>query len=328
LLDATLPDRKILKVLHPQVDVVADISVAMPPSVFIRQVRDAPTSKAKLGNGKEGNDKNRKAIRRYVLKRWFETGRQATLVICQLEYEQWLRENLPKEITVAHYNNVAGLDIFRDVRLLVLVGRTQPGPDAVETIAGALSGAMPTAAAHRNPLTDFIWYTPTRRGIRLKDGSGVPVINDQHPDPLCETIRQQICERELVQGIGRGRGVNRNEDHPLDIELLFNTVLPITVDEVVKWDAPSLLWEIALDGVVLTSASDLVRVWPEIWTSLSKADRTIAGGLPALPGFVEVAYQLAGAKMKTRTAYFDLSLIPEPRAWLQERAGLLSLYRF
>lgn len=45
-----------------------------------------------------------------------------------------------------------------------------------------------------------------------------------------------------------------------------------------------------------------------------------------LPGFTKVTYRLVGAKMKSRTAWVDLSLIPDPRAWLEARLGNLSLY--
>jgi hypothetical protein len=319
LLDATLPDIEILKVLHRQVEIVADISVQMPPWVRVRQVRGAPTSASRLGSV----EKHRRAIRRYILQRWFETGRQATLVICQLEYEEWLRDKVPKGISVAHYNNIAGIDDFKDVRLQILIGRVQPGPDAVEAYAGALSGAMPKQATYRNPVSGFIWYSQVWRGIRLRDGSGVPILCDQHPDPLGEQVRWQICEREAIQSDGRARGVNRDLDHPLDTDWLFNTVLPRTADEVVEWDTPSLLWETIVDGVMLTSPVDLMKAWPDIWTGLSKAESTIADGLPDLPGFARVTYQLVGPKMKPRIGYFDLSLIPEPRRWLEKRLGRL-----
>lgn len=266
LLDATLPDCRILKELLPQIDIVADIDVALPDSVFVRQVLSAPTSDSKLSGKDEGNEKKRKAIRRYILKRWIETGRQAALVICQLEFEEWLRGKLPDEIRLAHFNNIVGLDDHRDVRLMILIGRTQPGPEAPEAHAGALSGVMPEPATHCNPTTGFTWYTPELRRIKLKNGNGmgVPVLGDLHPDPLAEQVRWQICERELVQAFGRARAINRTPETPLDVELLFNTVLPITVNEAASWEEPSLLWEIITQGVVLTSRVDLMKAWPGI----------------------------------------------------------------
>jgi Bifunctional DNA primase/polymerase, N-terminal/Primase C terminal 2 (PriCT-2) len=77
LLDATLPDRSILQVYHPQVEVVADIKVAMPPHVRVQQILQAPTSSNKLDNKKHLDE-----VYRYILRRFIEIGRQPTLVIC------------------------------------------------------------------------------------------------------------------------------------------------------------------------------------------------------------------------------------------------------
>ena len=51
-----------------------------------------------------------------------------------------------------------------------------------------------------------------------------------------------------MQALGRARGVNRTRETPLDIDLLFDTCLPITVDEVVIWQPPSLLIATAAEG--------------------------------------------------------------------------------
>jgi hypothetical protein len=319
LLDATLPGKSILQVYHRHVEVAADVKVAMPPHVRIRQILRAPTTATKL----IGKERHLSEFRRHVLHRWMETGRQQTLVVCQEKAEEWLAEKLPDSITVAHFNDIAGLDDYKDARLLILAGRTQPGPEAVEALAAALTGAQPAAVA-ADP-RGFAWYPQIERGIRTADGRGIAVHGDQHPDAAAEDIRWQICEAELIQALGRGRAVNRTAASPLDVDLLFNTCLPITVDAVETWERAelSLLIETAVDGVMLTSPVDMVRVFPSIWPNRTKADRTIKQGVPSLPGFQPVTYQLVGDKMKPRVAYFDLSLIPDPQAWLEERLGKL-----
>ena len=72
LLDATLPPLPLLQVYHPQVEVTADIRAAMPAHTRIRQVLGAPTSSNKLDD-----DRHLDSMRRYILQRWIETGRQA-----------------------------------------------------------------------------------------------------------------------------------------------------------------------------------------------------------------------------------------------------------
>ena len=322
LIDATLPSLDILRVSHPRAELKADIDVALPDCVTVRQITGTPTSKTKLVSG-EHVAKHQEDVLRFILQRFIETGRQKTLVIAPLDYEEWLTGKLPNGIATAHHNAIAGLDEFRDVRLEILIGRPQPGPQSVETIAATLSGAMPECVDGDG----FNWYPQKRRGIRLRDGSGVAVIGDEHPDPLCEAVRQQICEAELVQAIGRARGVNRDASSPLDIDLLFDVVLPITIDDQDIWQRPSLFISTAIDGVMLTSKADLMKIWPHLFTDKNVADRAIAKGVPALPGFELISYRPAGAKMKWRIGHFDRSLIPDPAAWLSERLGPVQVNR-
>ena len=61
----------------------------------------------------------------------------------------------------------------------------------------------------------------------------------------------------------------------------------------------------AAEGVMLTAPVDMVRLWPDLWPNEKAADRTMAAGVPALPGFEQVAYQLKGPKMKQRIGHFD-----------------------
>jgi putative DNA primase/helicase len=126
-------------------------------------------------------------------------------------------------------------------------------------------------------------------------------------------------EGKLIQALGRGRGINRTEQTPLDVDLLFDTCLPIKVNDVSIWRRPSALVETAAEGVMLTAQSDMVKVYPEIWPNNSAADRTVEQGVPKLPGLAPVTYQLEGRKR--RLAYFDLTIIPEPMVWLGERLG-------
>ena len=91
------------------------------------------------------------------------------------------------------------------------------------------------------------------------------------------------------------------------------------MSDVSNWRRPSALVETAVEGVMLTAQSDMVKVYPKIWSNNSAADRTMDQGAPELPGFAPVTYQLAGRKQ--RLAYFDLTIIPEPMVWLRERLG-------
>ncbi|MGZ3281496.1 MAG: hypothetical protein ACXU9A_02460 [Xanthobacteraceae bacterium] len=143
MLDATLPALPVLQVYHPEVEIVADIKVALPPCARIRQALGAPTSASKLIRSSD-RLKHLQAVRRYIIKRHIETGQQATLIICQEKVEQWLLQSeLPANIVVKHFNDISGIDDHRHDRLLVLVGRVAPGPYTVEALSGALTGRQP-----------------------------------------------------------------------------------------------------------------------------------------------------------------------------------------
>ena len=183
-----------------------------------RQVLGAPVSARKLGIIKEANkpprieppegNRNLQAIRRAILHRHLEVERKPTLVIAQKSVAEWLKASgLPPGMSVEHFNNISGLDGYRDVRLLIAIGRTLPNVIEVEAYAGALTGLEPIKT--EPPAKGPRWFDKTVRGIRLKDGTGYAVEADVHPDPTAEAVRWQICEGELVQAIGRARGVNR-----------------------------------------------------------------------------------------------------------------------
>lgn len=326
LLDATLPQLSVLQVYHPQAEIVADIQAAMPPHVHIEQVLHAPTTSGKLKN----SERRRAEVRRYILQ--VANGGEPTLVICQKDYDRsYLQANggLPEHITVHHYNDVAGLDDYKNVRWLILVGRTAPGPQAMEAMAGALSGAQ------ANPITPpGKWYNakPVERGIRLVKGGGVETTGDQHRDPFVEAVRWQVCEGELIQALGRARGINRTADTPLGIHLLFDTCLPIAVDKVSIWTKPVVASDMIAEGVVLTSRIDIIKAWPKKYRSDAAARWALEDvrRSPELVALIArwqpVTYQLAGPKMKPRSARFDRARISDPKAWLERRIGPLKSF--
>jgi putative DNA primase/helicase len=319
IMDATAPDLKILRAFYPMAELGVKIDVEMPsPHVHVRQILEAPTSANKLL--KPEDDKNREDVRRHILQRWLETGSADTLVICQMKYQEWLEpkdannkplpRRLPDNIRVEHFNDITGIDDFRDVRLLLVIGRTAPGPRTDEAYAAAISGEQPTTMPERG--TGLAWYDRVVRGIRMRDGSGVLTMVDQHRDPIAEAVRWQIVEAELIQAIGRARGVNRTAESPLDIDLLFDVDLGITVDEAPSWAVPSTLIETAAEaGVMLTAPTDMARAFPNIWPTKRAADRTLKAGVPELPGFRSESYQAPGSRQKHRMAYTNL----EPEAW-------------
>jgi hypothetical protein len=325
IMSATLPKWEILHKFFPHVEIVGRIKVTAPHTV-VRQVDGAPVTQRKLVS-----DRNKHAIRAYILQRWHHCGRQPTVVIAQKEFADWLRNSrLPGNISVEHYNAIRGIDTHKHVRLLVCVVRTLPGPETVEGLAGVLSGVKPREATGEGA-SGGRWYE--KRDAEIQEGEWRKV--DWHPDKTAEAVRRQICDAELMQAIGRGRGVNRTDEHPLDVDVLADVALPITVNRVMKWSAVNPLIEMLIvEGFLLTSAVDLskARSW-----SLRTAQRALEDLgwrrhrqnllvdtiKEEIGGDIRVfRYQPTGAKQKWRTGYYAPAIAQfEPRQWLEQHVG-------
>jgi hypothetical protein len=316
--------------------VVVGSITATTTHVRVWQVLGAPITKRKLLENETG--RNLLAMRRYILKRWIECGRQKTLVICQKAVvesdkaaKDRLAKDMPESIHFEWFNNVAGLDEYKDVRLLITIGRTLPRPFEVESIAGLLSGVRPVQASVQP--NGGTWFDRVQRAIRLKGSATGPVVwCDQHPDPLAEAVRKQVCEAELIQAIGRGRGVNRTAKTPLDVVILADVVLPVTIDQVEEWIAPGKEWEMAAAGIWLESPSDMASAFPWLWEDEQAAKDWKRGEQSGVSLNREsykgklhrVRYQRAGPRQRWKEAWYDPGVLSDPRDWLEARVGPLS----
>jgi hypothetical protein len=171
-------------------------------------------------------DNNVSRIRRYIEGR--SAGFSRTLVICQLDLEERLCElGLPPNVEIAHFNAIRGQDKWKDVDLLIVIGRTQPSPGAVE---------LQAEVVFRTPIKSLgpDYYDSTWMPLT---GTDVLVPTEHHPDKFAEIIRWHACEAEIIQAIGRVRAVNRNAENPVQVDIINKVPLPdVVIDEVVEWD--------------------------------------------------------------------------------------------
>jgi hypothetical protein len=190
------------------------------------------------------------------------------LVICQQALEQHLLElGLPDNVEVAHFNATRGIDRWGGVRCLMLIGRTLPSPVNIEVLTENLTGW----AVDR--LSDGQWYPRQSAGVDVGNGVGLSVQAEQHPDPMVEAVRWQICEAELIQCGGRGRGVNRAAETPLQLDVLSNVCLPMEVSQPVRWDdnAPGEIEEMVARGLLPDGPASAALIYPDIWPKVNKA---------------------------------------------------------
>jgi putative DNA primase/helicase len=345
-LDAVL-DPALLQPYWPTLQLTADVR-AEAKHQHIRQVSDRTYSKAFLDRA--ATLRNLHAVicreaRRYAPAR--------VLAVTQLAVEQALLEigPLPANLELAHHNAVAGRDEWgagqdRDgVAALIVVGRTMPSPSAAEDMAEALTGEAIERLEG--------WYPGADCTREMADGTAVAVQADRHPHPVAEAIRWQIAEGELVQIIGRARGVNRTEADPVDVLVMTSVPLPVPLNEIIAAahlaPSPADLM-LAAGGVVLSDPTDAAAAYPHVWATRkaaksamerqiqmgtksgrlapSRNNNTLIRGRGQPPGFCphlrEVQYQVAGAGRSSTAARHDPSVVPDLAAWLTQRLGRLA----
>ncbi len=361
LLDATL-NMDLVRPYWPQVELTAEL-FAEAPHQHIRQVVDRAYSKSMLDpvdvvtaatdprlkrlidNDPGAPDRIRRNLQRLRAILCRESRRYAperVLVVCQKRVKDALRSlgPLPANVELAHHNAVAGRDEWgpqpdrAGIRCLIVVGRTMPPVYAVKQRAEALTGiAIENTAGDRFERGDAVRE-------RL-DGKLEAAEAEHHPDPIAEAIRWQICEAELIQIIGRGRGVNRTAANPLDVLVMTDVPLPLAVAGTLASAEldPSPDDDMAgCGGVVLRNARHAACAYPDLWPTHEAARKALQRSgtsliryishrdecpTPPLVGIVghRVRYQLAGAGQKEAEAWFDPELVDDIESWLQERLG-------
>ena len=185
----------------------------------------------------------------------------------------------PEFLKLAHFNGLRGLDAYGHVRGVVVLGRPMPAPGAVETLRGAITGrATPHALAGQ-------YYPLATTTIRARDGSAVSVNAETHPDPIADALLRSISDAEIVQAIGRGRGVNRNAARPLAVYVLGNTPLQaMQPDHVEQWEPLGAGAEhFARTGIELSSPADMARLMGDKDSSRMKKQHQRRGELGTIP---------------------------------------------
>jgi putative DNA primase/helicase len=320
---------------------------AMQPHVRVRQVLGSPTTSKALTPSNHAPERDRttaahhvRDLLTYVAIRAREhrgAGREIDLLLVgqKAAIDVLRAAGLPPRVDAVHFNGLSGLDRWGDVGCLIILGRTLPAPMTVEALSAALTGQMPIAAAEGSGW----WYGTQQLRIRLEGGKSHAVPGEVHADPTAEAIRWSICEAELIQAMGRGRGVNRTAGTPLQIDLLTDVVLPVTVNELVGWRelCPTRRDRMALRGVVLENAADMAACFPDLWENHETARKDgqrsgtncyyrIFYNSKMSHSSAVVSYRPEGAGRKLRSATFDLTIIPDPQTWLTARLGPLATF--
>ncbi|WP_207792146.1 DUF7146 domain-containing protein [Siccirubricoccus phaeus] len=343
LLDAYLnPD--LVRPYWPQAEVTAELE-AETPNMEAHQLVGRDFGKTALVPDAYCNDTGARGrlwasaeVRATVLREARNVTGKTLVVAQEAVEEQWRNATSPwpASVDLAHHNAVAGRDEWGPgpdrpgVAQIIVVGRTLPREGDVERMAEALTGR---ALTHRG-----VRYERHDTPVYLASGEIVSGLAFRHPDPTAEAIRWQICEGEVLQIIGRGRGVNRTADNPLRVLVLTNIPLPLPINSQVSWEslAPSPADRMLSEGgMALANPGDAAQAYPALWPSRDAAKKAFSRGgwgqsrignylYGNVPNLGRVVYQRAGAGRSVSDGVYDPEAVADPRAWLVERLGELA----
>ena len=228
-------------------------------------------------------------------------------------------------VTTAHFNAIAGLDAFGDISALFVIGRTLPQSDHLAGPCAALFGHVPAGG-----------YAKASPGLWLKEGRKAAITTLRHADAAAEVLRAAICDDEVQQAVGRGRGINRGRENSLEVHLLADVVLRVEHASMQAWPAvqPDLVQGMLLSGLAVDSPSHAAALHPGLFANAGQAKKAFAragfgGQTPIDISYREMSlksaqYRLCGRGRGWQRAWWIVGTADDARARLEAAIGPLS----
>jgi hypothetical protein len=300
-------------------------SVEVPRKAHVVQVQNRRLSKTALTMDK-GQDQTRALVQQSLdrIGKRFKTGLLVTFKALENDFA------LPPSWKRAHFGAVRGLDQFKDLETVVIVGTYLPPVFAVENEAGALAARLPEVRAFAGE------YVRTERAFRLQRGEASASVLG-HDDPFAQRVLEQKREAEILQAIDRLRLVHALTPKPVFI--LSNLPLDLTIDEVVSLEQLAGLDDYVgelfdhLGGVIPLRAAMLHERRPDLFPNLKVAERWAAPFTPRAliesirqGGVKELRAKGVGQKGPYDTRVLIRGDHPAPRAAVEHHLGALSAY--
>lgn len=215
---------EIIRQRVPHAELVAEIGIDAPHARVIQYVGPAFGKAALTGDGDR------------LSNAWLWCQAQARmrggrcLIVTHKKAVECIKDRfmVPDWVSLGWFGGLAGLDGFGDVRTLIVLGRWGLPPDQAGRIAGILTG-------HAVQRLGSDWYPAELVTLRGTDGTVATIEADRHPDALAEAVRLATVQAELIQAIGRGRGIRRDADRPLDVLICGNTPTGLPLASVRSW---------------------------------------------------------------------------------------------
>lgn len=259
-LDAT-PVLSVARVFMPELEVIGDIC-AEAPNMKVMQVRGGFGSTSLIGNRKDGSKQLKtKQNRLDQFKKVLSELPGKKLVITYEGYEQNFQGL--DDVEVAHFNATRGVNTYATVDHLLIIGRPFAPDYEVRAQAECYFG-------HVLPAQKPIDRTIT---VDVYESSATIKVKDYENEYLSD-IKRLITDSEIIQDIGRGRGVNRGESNPLNVIVFADVELPFEINDVVDFNyfKKTRLEIMAKENAFVLSPQDAARIYPSIFLSKDVAN--------------------------------------------------------
>lgn len=184
-----------------------------------------------------GDDGTFEQVRRHILAIALTERRKATarciingrrvdvLVVAQVEVEKkLLSSGLPSNVCVGHFNAMRGLDVFKTVPAVVVVGRPMPDPIALHKMAEAMlyDDSSVLAITVSDSMAAVI-------ELQRADGTMHSAAGERHPDARVQELVEMTANGELRQALARARLFDRSEANTAKLYVFgaVNTGIPV-----------------------------------------------------------------------------------------------------
>ena len=247
-MDATLRG-ELVKGLMPNLEIVADIAVESPNQRVIAVVGKSHSHSAlrdPIADDGDGDD-NVKDLPKFqglidrIIARAAQTRGDVLVIVPKFIEEAISNHNLklPSHIHVMHHGAIAGIDKYGNVSLCIVAGRQMPAPKEIERIAGVLSGFAVSNSLDQLGVSGN-WYPSRWVNAIAHNESAAAIEAAYHPDEFCEVLRQAISDDQIIQAIGRARGVNRTENNKVIVENWNDDLPPFQPDAFISYKPTSI----------------------------------------------------------------------------------------
>jgi putative DNA primase/helicase len=317
--------------------------------VTIHQVVDTPATKRRLLRVQDEDETVSRDLLNVAAMIEGEAGAgRKTLVVATkavADRVRGLAGHLPG-VDVAWFGAVRGIDRWKDHDTVIVIGREQPPPQAIEALARAVHFDRPAPLRFLEPDETGNRIMPNAvRGYRLRDGGEVGAAVAIHPDPDVQRLLEQVRECESAQALDRLRLVHA--ETPKNVFILSNLVLDVTVDRITTWSdlVADPIRRMVVAGAVPLSPRDMATAYPQVFPSRYAAEKAVQRrservmqtsktsdisikiiSIRECPRFRRSAYRIAGRRGPWQELLYDPDRI-DPAEWIAEHIGPLAELR-